>query len=77
MTKPSDYVVHICTGTFLSDEGKKLEYYKALVRTVKGDSVSYALVKASPEWAQSFSDFNTCVVLYFDRYGRVTGHQVV
>lgn len=77
MTKPSDFVVHICTGTFLSEDGKKLEYYKALVRTIKGDNVNYALVKASPEWAKSFTDFNSCCVLYYDRYGRITGHQVM
>lgn len=69
------YVRFIGKGIFTDDKGKRIEYYKVLVEEHREERVSYALFKASGQWAESFADYSSRLNLFFDSYGRVVSHE--
>ena len=71
MAKIESFVRYICKCSFVDDDGKVVDYYRALVEIRQGGNVSYVLVKATRDWAEDFKGFGSPVCLYYDSRGRV------
>lgn len=68
----STSIVMICPCYFVDDKGQKVEYYRALVRTVDNGGVKYTLEKCCKDIKGLDDDHLSCdCLILYDRYGRI------